>query len=77
MIDFTVPGFLYIATKLVLVIHWLALMKTLARNEEKRKQEQETRNVRYAHGLRVQESVGIRSVSSSCTKLTYYLNRAL
>ena len=40
-----------------------ALMKTLARNKEKLKQEQETRNMRYACGSRVQESVGICSVS--------------
>ena len=28
----------------------------------------------YAYELWVQESVGIQSVSSSCTKLKYYLN---
>ena len=42
------------------------LIKTLARNEEKWKQEQEMRNMRYACGLRVQESIGIWSVNSSC-----------
>ena len=39
-----------------------ALMKILAGNEQKSKQERETRNMRYTYGLRVRESVGIRRV---------------
>ena len=41
-------------------------MKTLTRREEKRKQEQETRNMRYKHELIVQESVGIWNVVQVC-----------
>ena len=44
-----------------------ALIKTLARIKEKRKPEQETRNMRYLYRLWIRESIGIWSVSSSCT----------
>ena len=51
-----------------------ALMKTLARNEEKRNQERETRNTRYAYGLWVRESLGILMLVRVVLNLTFYLN---
>ena len=40
-----------IATNVMLVRTLFALMKTLARNEEKTKEERETRITRYAYGF--------------------------
>ena len=51
-----------------------ALMKTMARIEENRKQEQEKKSMRYAYELRVQKSVGFQNVSLNFTKLSCYLN---